>query len=236
MLDRAGYDGDPGARLLDPACGSGTFLVESISRLKEKCEQAGMSPLETLETVLSNVKGIDLNPLAVISARANYILSIYDLVFDLGHDIELPVYLADSINVPELKKDLAGNQYLEYTLDTEVKSFVLEMPWEFVESQVLGKVLLACENSLERSQEFDRLLQSLRTDPDIAPHLSESAVSGLQSSSKSSNRSKRKTGTGYGAAFSRITSAPAAFRSSTTSWETLRGSAGVASPRRTGPR
>ena len=101
VLDRAGYDGDPGARVLDPACGSGTFLVESISRLKEKCERAGMSPLETLEKVLSNIKGIDLNPLAVISARANYILSIYDLVFDLGHDIELPVYLADSINVPD---------------------------------------------------------------------------------------------------------------------------------------
>ena len=81
------------------------------------------------------MKGIDLNPLAVISARANYILSIYDLVFDLGHDIELPVYLADSINVPELKKDLAGNRYLEYALDTEVKSFHLEIPWELVEAR-----------------------------------------------------------------------------------------------------
>jgi hypothetical protein len=114
VLDRAGYDGDPRSRLLDPTCGSGTFLVESISRLKARCEKADFSPLDTLRTILANVKGIDLNPLAVISARANYILSIYDLVFELGDDVELPVYLADAINVPELKKDLAGSQYLEY--------------------------------------------------------------------------------------------------------------------------
>jgi hypothetical protein len=179
LLDRAGYDGSPDKRVLDPACGSGTFLVESIRRLKDKCEAGGMSSIATLETILSNVKGIDLNPLAVISARANYILSIYDLVFDLGHDIELPVYLADSINVPAQKVDLAGNKYLEYVLDTEVKRFVLEMPWQLVEAQVVGKVLLACEEAVDKSQGFDRFLQALRADPETVPHLSESVVSRL---------------------------------------------------------
>lgn len=180
LLDRAGYDGDPGARVLDPTCGSGTFLVECIVRLKEKCAEAGMSPLATLDAILSNVKGIDLNPLAVISARANYILSIYDLVLDLGHDIELPVYLADSINVPSQKSDMAGNKYLEYVLDTEVKSFVLEIPWQLVQAQVLGKVFLACEDGVDKSQKFDRVLQAIRGNPEIEPHLSEWVISRLE--------------------------------------------------------
>lgn len=100
VLDRIGYDGDPSKIVVDPACGSGTFLVECITRLRKRCEQLGLPQLDTLETILHCVRGLDLNPLAVISARANYILSVADLVFELGHDIEIPVYLADAINVP----------------------------------------------------------------------------------------------------------------------------------------
>ena len=33
-LDKVGYDGHPERRLLDPACGSGTFLVLAINRVK----------------------------------------------------------------------------------------------------------------------------------------------------------------------------------------------------------
>jgi hypothetical protein len=180
LLDKAGYHGQPAARLLDPACGSGTFLVESILRLKEKCAAENRSPLETLETVLSNVKGLDLNPLAVISARANYILAIYDLVFGLGHDIELPVYLADSINVPVEKTDENGNRYLEYLLDTEVERFTIEIPLGLVQAQVLGKALLACEDSVLQGHEFTRFLRSLRGNPQIAPLLTPVVVERLE--------------------------------------------------------
>lgn len=176
LLDRADYHGRPDVKVLDPACGSGTFLVEAIIRLKQGCTEAGLSPLETLDTILNNVKGLDLNPLAVISARANYILSIYDLVFDLGHDIESPVYLADSINVPVEKEDKNGNKYLEYFLDTEVDNFVLEIPLELVRAQVMGHVLLACEEAISQGQSFERLLRRLQLLTEIAPHLSEHVV------------------------------------------------------------
>jgi len=180
LLDKAGYVGQTNARILDPACGSGTFLVESILRLKERCLSEGMSPLETLETILSNVKGLDLNPLAVISARANYILAIYDLVFGLGYDIEIPVYLADAINVPIEKTDQNGNRYLEYQLDTEIERFTLEIPWELVNAQVLGKVLLACEDAVSQGQDFPRLFRSLRRVKQIAALLSPPVIQRLQ--------------------------------------------------------
>lgn len=180
LLDQAGYAGDPSCKILDPACGSGTFLVESILRLKERCAEQGLSPLETLERVLSNVKGLDLNPLAVISARANYILSIYDLVFDLGHDIELPVYLADSINVPVEKTDPDGNRYLEYFLDTEVEKFTLEIPWELVQAQILGKVLLACEDTILQKQSFEWLLRGLKKNQAFASFLKPWVITRLE--------------------------------------------------------
>lgn len=180
LLDRAGYHGQPDQRILDPACGSGTFLVEAIIRLKQGCADAGYSALETLATILKSVKGLDLNPLAVISARANYILSIYDLVFDLGHDIELPVYLADSINVPIEKEDDEGHKYLEYFLDTEIESFVLELPWELVHAQVMGHVLLACEDAISQGQPVERFLRTIHGCPEVESHLTDSVVSRLR--------------------------------------------------------
>lgn len=179
LLDRVGYHGEPDQKLLDPSCGSGTFLVEVINRLKQGCATAGLSPLKTLDTILSNVKGLDLNPLAVISARANYILSIYDLVFDIGHDIDIPVYLADSINVPVEKEDNDGHKYLEYFLDTELEGFVLELPWELVHAQVMGHVLLACEDAICEGKSFDQFLRKIKRISDVAPLLSDSVVGRL---------------------------------------------------------
>lgn len=180
LLDQAGYNGDIHTKILDPACGSGTFLVEAIIRLKDACITNGLSALDTLETIISNIKGLDLNPLAVISARANYILSIYDLVFDLGKDIELPVYLADSINIPIEKQDENENKYLEYYLDTEVEDFVLEVPWELVHSQVIGHVLLACEESILQAHPFERFLRKIQKNDLIAPHLIEPVIERLR--------------------------------------------------------
>ena len=180
LLDQVAYKGDLHTKVLDPACGSGTFLVEAITRLKETCFSKGLSALETLEIILTNIKGLDLNPLAVISARANYVLSISDLAFELGHDIELPVYLADSINVPVEKRDEGGSVYLEYYLDTEVEDFTLEIPQELAHSQVLGRVLLACEDAILQRQSFERFLRTISSDEHIAPCLSDTVVERLR--------------------------------------------------------
>ena len=115
---------------------------------------------------------MDLNPLAVISARANYILSISDLVFELGYDIELPIYLADSINLPVEKEDDEGSKYLEYILETELQSFTLELPWELVHEQVMGEVLLACEESIAHEQTYESFLRSIGKITKVKPLLS----------------------------------------------------------------
>jgi hypothetical protein len=163
VVDRVGYNGEPSKVVVDPACGSGTFLVECIGRLRARCDEAGLLPLQTLQTILHCVRGLDLNPLAVISARANYILAVADLVFALGQDVEIPVYLADSINVPVEKP----SGMLEYVLDTEVGDIRFTIPLRLVRAQVLGKILLTCEHDIERNRSPEQFLAGLKSDPKL---------------------------------------------------------------------
>lgn len=119
LLNQLGYQGDPRKRLLDPSCGSGTFLILAIKRLKDRClGKEGMNEQQTLNTVLSNIAGIDLNPLAVIAARTNFLLAIRELMEHRTEDIDIPVYLADSIMSPEIGKTLFNKD--RYTIKTTV--------------------------------------------------------------------------------------------------------------------
>jgi len=89
-------------RLLDPACGSGTFLVTAIRSIREHARGAGLPAGRTLELILRNVAGIDLNPLAVLAARVNYLLAIADLIPAGSGGVTIPVYRGDSILTPAL--------------------------------------------------------------------------------------------------------------------------------------
>lgn len=75
VLNELGYMGDPDKRLLDPACGSGTFLVMAINRIRgwydENRERCRFDEGDLCRKMLANVIGFDLNPLAVMAARTN---------------------------------------------------------------------------------------------------------------------------------------------------------------------
>ena len=108
-LNELGYEGNPEKRLLDPACGSGTFLVMAINRIRrwydQNREHCSYDEGDLLRKILANVIGFDLNPLAVMAARTNYLVAIKDLVRYVDH-VEIPVYLCDSIMTPAEYGDL----------------------------------------------------------------------------------------------------------------------------------
>jgi hypothetical protein len=103
VLNELGYDGDPEKRILDPACGSGTFLVLAIARIRryfeDHREELRYGEREVLERIERNVIGFDLNPLAVMAARTNYLIAVRDLLRHRG-SLAIPVYLCDSIMTP----------------------------------------------------------------------------------------------------------------------------------------
>lgn len=102
VLDLLQYDGDPNKRLLDPACGSGTFLVLAIKRVRQYAWRNSIREDIALEKILSNIVGFDLNPLAVIAARTNYLLALGDLLQHRRGEINIPVYICDSILTPQI--------------------------------------------------------------------------------------------------------------------------------------
>ena len=92
--------GDAEKRVLDPACGSGTFLVLLIKHIRRRVEAGAIAPRRALSLILRNVAGCDVHPLAVRAARANYLLALGDLLRFTRHPVDVPVYQADSILAP----------------------------------------------------------------------------------------------------------------------------------------
>jgi len=121
LLNQLGYTADvrdlPSKRILDPACGSGTFLVLAIRRIRQWAARQKVPVPEDglLEQILANVVGFDLNPLAVISARTNYLLALGDLLQHRRDEVDIPVYLADSILTPSTATDAKGQTSLDET-------------------------------------------------------------------------------------------------------------------------
>ncbi|HEY1238974.1 MAG TPA: N-6 DNA methylase [Bryobacteraceae bacterium] len=92
--------GDPAQRVFDPSCGSGVFLLQTIKQIRQRVAAGKIAPRRALELILRNVAGCDVNPLAVQTARTNYLLALGDLAEGL---IDVPVYEADSVlRGPEL--------------------------------------------------------------------------------------------------------------------------------------
>ena len=102
-LNELGYTGALDKRLLDPACGSGTFLVMAINRIRAEFEKnrelVGFEEDDLCKRILANVIGFDLNPLAVMAARTNFLIAIRDLIPHVDH-VEIPIYLCDAIMTP----------------------------------------------------------------------------------------------------------------------------------------
>ncbi len=90
-------DANPRGACFDPACGSGTFLYLAI---REKIDRLNRS-LSTLDHILDSVYGADVHPLAVIVAKTNYILALGDLLKKRKGAVTIPIYLTDTIKLPE---------------------------------------------------------------------------------------------------------------------------------------
>jgi len=86
-------------RVLDPACGSGTFLFHAVRRYLLAADGDGLPLAEALARLPDRVLGIDLHPVAVALARVTYLLAIGKerLVDSTRGPISVPVYLGDSV-------------------------------------------------------------------------------------------------------------------------------------------
>lgn len=117
ILDRVGWSGPAtvGARLLDPACGSGAFLVEAARRAVEahraqaRAEGHAEIPPERVQAILDSLRdglvGFDLNPFACALAEINLLVQVLDLVAhahrhgESGRLERFRIYATDALRV-----------------------------------------------------------------------------------------------------------------------------------------
>ncbi|MEM1718784.1 MAG: N-6 DNA methylase [Thermosphaera sp.] len=133
-------------RILDPACGSGTFLCSAIRMAKEELKNEGKPPDQILDLIVNNVIGVDINPLATIIARANYLIALGDLL-QLGKPITIPVYVADSIKIPKVLTTFATGKCVT-VCEVDVDGHRIQIPKNVIlRKGVLSQVLQALRDA-----------------------------------------------------------------------------------------
>lgn len=131
LVEKMQIDFSKNVRLLDPTCGSGTFLAIAIDKIKTNPSNAKENHLNI---ILNSVIGIDLNPLAVISAKTNYIIALSEYLNEIDENgIDIPVYLSDSLLAPLEYKSKTKSYY---SLPTKVGVF--KIPVSLIETNNLN--------------------------------------------------------------------------------------------------
>lgn len=112
---------DYDARILDPACGSGTFLVSALKQKVKLAKKKGKTlKTEDASKLLEQIWGIDVNPLSVILARTNLYLALMSLlkIEEFPEEVHPSVYAADTFILPRFSKEVQNA--LEADPSTEI--------------------------------------------------------------------------------------------------------------------
>lgn len=129
------------AALLDPSCGSGTFLYQAVREKRRLLEDSA----ETLAHILDSVVGIDIHPLAVIVAKINYVLALGDLLRRRRGKIAIPIYLSNAIRPPEREA--------QTTLWMQMPSYRIELD---------GQIIHLPEKLLDQPALYDQAIEAAR--------------------------------------------------------------------------
>ena len=86
-------------KVLDPACGSGTFLFHAIRRFLAEAEESGTPRELRAREAARIIAGIDIHPVAVIIARVCFLLALAPVLAARRGNLKVPVYLGDALQL-----------------------------------------------------------------------------------------------------------------------------------------
>ncbi|MFX0082386.1 MAG: class I SAM-dependent DNA methyltransferase [Candidatus Hodarchaeota archaeon] len=91
-----------GLKILDPSCGSGNFLINTIIKILDS-----KNSLSNKIKAINNVFGFDVNPLAIITTKVNMLLIYLEFFkFKRGEFPEINVFLCDSLFPDDCKNKI----------------------------------------------------------------------------------------------------------------------------------
>ncbi|MDQ3635679.1 MAG: N-6 DNA methylase [Acidobacteriota bacterium] len=167
----AEYDFKLTDKILDPACGSGSFLRAVIDKLKRDFPDAG------IEEINAQVYGIDIHPLSEQIAKTTVLLALGKEVRNAKQPINLNIMLANTLLTPKGVETLFTNQFNmeidneKYLLDTQI----------FDDDNLFDKGLDVCEELAEQTQKqsdvkfesFTNILNTKYKDGDVKKEVAE---------------------------------------------------------------
>lgn len=145
-------------RVLDAACGSGTFLFHAVRAYLAAADTAGVPNGQALADLTSHVMGMDVHPVAVTLARVTYLLAIGTdrlSAADRG-PMTVPVFLGDSMQWEE-HRDL-------YSEDAEDAVIVSTAGDELVTGgggALFGDELVFPRAIVNDTDRFDRIISEM---------------------------------------------------------------------------
>ena len=148
--------------VLDPACGSGTFVAEAVAHFIEAAKAAPLDPKEVLEWLRFSVSGIDVHPVAVHLARAAWVLAAQPAIqaaveHGFAANVTVPVYLGDALQL----RFRTGDLFAQHTVTVQVEDEE-------------NTALVFPVSLVERAETFDALMSDVaeaierRDDPALA--------------------------------------------------------------------
>ena len=90
------------SKIIDPSCGSGSFLRASINMLIKKNL--------TIEEISSRVYGLDIHPLSVLISKTTILLTLKNKLKELKKPLLLNVFMTNTL-LPPFEETLEGSTF-----------------------------------------------------------------------------------------------------------------------------
>jgi len=151
------------SKILDPACGSGSFLRAAVAKFKRDFPQLSATQLT------SQIIGIDIHPLSVQIAKTTLLLALSDKIHHANKPVTLHVYLANSLLLPEGVAGLFGASF-KMIIDDKVYSLNMDIfanPAEFDDVITLCNELADYAVDILNHRHFAQQLQRKFNNPNI---------------------------------------------------------------------
>ena len=153
-------------RVLDPSCGSGTFIETAVERILN--HSSGLSRTETLKKLQENVVGIDIHPVAVQLAKATWVMAAADTIRAARAEgtgtgaVSAPVYLGDSMQLRYETGTLSATQSIELktgeTLPGHTGPVIFSIPKELARQQAdIDQLISEIATAIDEGRDTDHI-------------------------------------------------------------------------------
>jgi len=148
----------PMDKVIDPTCGSGTFLIQAIKIKKEN----NLSFSE----ILNSIVGIDLNPINVLLAKFNIVTNLLDKMKENPiSDAIIPIFIGDSSYVPQIMskntEKVITYKWLSNIRELDENIPEIVFPLKFVKHKKFFSIMQKIKEYIEENKNIEDIIQYL---------------------------------------------------------------------------